>query len=149
MSSLLPFLFLAVAAGSCLPTQAGINAQLCLLTRSPVLAAAVSFAVGTLGLILYTAILRVPLPAIIGLGGHPWWIWSGGLWGAFFVAATIVLAPKLGAASMVALIVFGQMLTSVVLDHYGLIGYTVQPINIYRLLGLGLIIGGVVLIRWH
>ena len=149
MSSLLPFLFLAVVAGSCLPTQAGINAQLCSLTRSPVLAAAVSFAVGTLGLILYAAILRVPLPATSGLGGHPWWIWSGGLWGAFFVAATIVLAPKLGAASMVALIVFGQMLTSVVLDHYGLIGYTVQPINMYRLLGLGLIIGGVVLIRWH
>ena len=149
MSALLPFLFLAVVAGACLPTQAGINTQLCLLTRSPVLAAAVSFAVGTLGLILYAAILRIPLPAASSLGGHPWWIWSGGLWGAFFVAATIVLAPKLGAASMVALIVFGQMLTSVVLDHYGLIGYTVQPINMYRLLGLGLIIGGVVLIRWH
>jgi len=149
MISMVPYLLLAVVAGSCLPTQAGINAQLCLWTRSPILAAAISFAVGTLGLVLYAVFLRIPLPAMTTLSGYPWWIWSGGVWGAFFVAAMVVLAHKMGAASMVALEVFGQMLTSAFLDHFGLLGYAVHPLNGCRLQGIGLIIGGVALIRLY
>jgi transporter family-2 protein len=105
--------------------------------------------VGTAALITYAVILRVPLPSISGLKQYPWWIWSGGFLGAFLVAATIVLAPRLGAASMIALVVSGQMVTSVVLDHYGLIGYTIHPINTWRVCGVLLLVGGVVLIRIH
>jgi len=91
MTSMVPYLLLAIVAGSCLPTQAGINTQLSLWTRSPILAAAVSFAVGTLGLVLYAVFLRIPLPAMTMLSGYPWWIWSGGLWGAFFVVAMVLI----------------------------------------------------------
>jgi transporter family-2 protein len=149
MSPVIPYIVLAVAAGFCLPTQAGINSRLNLWTQSPVLAAAISFAVGTAGLIAYAVMLRVPLPSISSLKQYPWWIWSGGFLGAFLVAATIVLAPRLGAASMIALVVSGQMFASVVLDHYGLIGYTVHPINAWRICGVLLLVGGVVLIRTH
>jgi len=78
---------------------------------------------------------------------HPWWIWSGGLLGAFLVASTVVLAPRLGAASMVALIVAGQMLASICLDHFGWIGYPVHPVSGLRMLGVFFLVGGVVLIR--
>ncbi len=149
MNTILPYIVLAVAAGFCLPTQAGINSRLNLWTQSPVLAAAISFAVGTAALIVYAIILRVPLPSISSLKQYPWWIWSGGFLGAFLVAATIVLAPRLGAASMIALVVSGQMFASVVLDHFGLIGYAVHPINGWRVCGVLLLVGGVVLIRTH
>ena len=149
MNSLLPYVALALAAGFCLPTQAGINSRLNLWTQSPILAAAISFAVGTLALIIYALFLRVSMPSFSSMGQHPWWVWSGGFLGAFLVAATIVLAPKLGAASMIALIISGQMLASIVLDHYGLIGYTVHPINFLRICGVLLLVAGVVLIRTH
>jgi transporter family-2 protein len=149
MNSLLPYLALAVAAGFVLPTQAGINSRLNLWTQSPILSAAISFAVGTMALVTYAVIVRVPLPAVNTLKYHPWWIWTGGLLGAFLVAASVVLAPKLGAAAMIALIISGQMLASLVLDHFGLIGYTVHPINWIRICGVALLVAGVVLIRTH
>ena len=149
MSTVIPYIVLAVVAGFCLPTQAGINARLNLWTQSPVLAAAISFGVGTAALIAYAIILHIPLPTISGVKQYPWWMWSGGFLGAFLVASTVVLAPRLRAASMIALIVSGQMFASVVLDHYGLIGYTDHPINVWRICGVLLLVGGVVMIRTH
>jgi len=145
--SMLAFIILAVAAGFCLPTQAGINAQLNLWCRSPVLAAAISFAVGTLSLVVYGLIIRVPWPAGDTVVRYPWWIWSGGVLGAFFVASCVFLAPRLGAAPMVGLIVTGQMLTSILLDHFGWLSYELHPISALRMLGVVFLIGGVVLIR--
>ena len=83
MNSPLPYFLLALAAGVCLPTQAGINSRLNLWTQSPILAAAISFAVGTLALIIYALILRIPIPSYSNMGQQPWWVWSGGLLGAF------------------------------------------------------------------
>jgi len=149
MNPLIPYIALAIAAGFVLPTQAGINSRLNLLTQSPVLAAAISFAVGTIALFAYVVILRVPLPPLSGIRQYPWWVWSGGFLGAFLVAATVVLAPRLGAAAMMALIISGQMFASILLDHYGLIGYAVHPVNIWRICGALLLLAGVVLIRTH
>jgi transporter family-2 protein len=108
MTSIWPFILLALVAGFCLPTQAGINTQLNLWSQSAILAATISFAVGTIGLLIYALCLRIPWPAVGTITHHPWWIWIGGLLGAFLVASTVVLAPRLGAASMIALIVAGQ-----------------------------------------
>ena len=65
-----------------------------------------------------------------------------GILGAFYVASCVILANKLGAVSMLALIMAGQMITSVVLDHYGLAGYQVQPLNLYKIFGILLVIAG-------
>jgi transporter family-2 protein len=148
MNSVWPFILLALAAGFCLPTQAGINAQLNQWSQSAILAATISFAVGTIGLFVYALCLRIPWPAVDTMSRHPWWVWTGGLLGAFLVASTVVLAPRLGAASMVALIVAGQMTASVVLDHFGWLGYQLHPLSALRILGVCLLVGGVVLIRW-
>lgn len=140
-------IFLALVAGACLPTQAGINVHLNQWTRSPILAAAISFAVGTASLLAYALIARIPLPAAAGLAGRPWWIWTGGFLGAFFVTATVILAPRLGAAAMVALIIAGQMVASLLLDHFGVLGYASHSINGWRLLGVALLVAGVILIK--
>lgn len=141
------YVVLALAAGACLPTQAGINAQLNRLLGDSLLAATVSFAVGTVGLAVYCVAARVGLPSWQGVVQTPWWQWTGGLLGAFFVTVTIFLAPRMGAASMVALVVAGQMLASMACDHYGLVGYAVREVSPLRLLGAGLMVSGVALIR--
>ncbi|MEP7226461.1 MAG: DMT family transporter [Gemmatimonadales bacterium] len=141
------FLLLALAAGVLLPVQAGVNAQLRSALGSPVAAALVSFLVGTAGLAAVAVLLRTPLPL-----GRAWaattpWQWSGGLIGAVYVLAVIVLAPRLGAATLIAAVVAGQMITSLVLDQYGLVGFPVHPLTPVRFLGVALVIAGVILIQ--
>lgn len=148
MPNLLPLVLMALAAGFCVPVQAGINAHLNLWTRSPVIAAAISFAVGTLALAGYLLLTRTPLPASAQLATAPWWAWVGGFLGAYFVVSTVVLAPRIGATSMLALILAGQMLSSLALDHFGWLGYPVQPISLLRLMGVLLIGAGVYLVRF-
>jgi len=141
------YILIAIFAGSCAPTQAGINSRLSVAVGSTILAALISFAVGTLALAAYSTILRIPWPQAKALQGLPWWLWTGGCLGAFFVAVTIFLVPKLGAATLMATVIAGQMSASIFLDHYGLLGYPVHPASAWRLLGVALIVGGVTLIR--
>jgi bacterial/archaeal transporter family-2 protein len=141
------YCFLALIAGACAPTQAGINSQLRLWTEDPVLAATISFGVGTLALFIYATVLRTPWPSLSTATELPWWVWSGGLLGGFLVAVTIVLAPKLGAATMMGFMVTGQLVAGMVLDHYALVGYEAKPFSFWRLVGTLLLLGGVILIK--
>lgn len=138
---------LAIGLGVLLPVQAGVNAQLRTSLGQPVAAALVSFLVGTAALALGGLLMRVPLPLVAAWGRSPWWHWVGGLIGAAYVAGAIVLAPRLGAATLVAAVVAGQMLASLVLDHYGWVGFPVQEVTPVRLAGAGLIIAGVLLVQ--
>jgi transporter family-2 protein len=138
---------LALLAGICIPTQAGINAHLSLWARSPILAAGISFLVGTLVLAGFVLATRLPLPSLRSATVQPWWLWTGGALGAFFVAVTIYLAPRLGATSMLALVLAGQMLAALVFDHFGLLGYPVHLFSPGRAVGVLLLIAGALLIR--
>jgi bacterial/archaeal transporter family-2 protein len=141
------YILLAFIAGACAPTQAGINSQLRLWTNDPVFASMISFAVGTTALLFYVLVLRIPWPAMKIVYYSPWWIWTGGLLGAFLVAVTVILAPELGAATMMAIMIAGQMIAGVMLDHFGLVGYEEHPANIWRCLGAVFVVIGVVIIK--
>lgn len=140
------YLLLALVAGALMPVQAGINARLKMAVADPALAALISFAVGTLALGVYVMVLRIPWPAAVFSSG-PWWMWTGGFMGAFFVASTILLAIKLGAASMMAWLLAGQFVASLLLDHYGVIGYAVREISWPRILGAILLMAGAILME--
>jgi len=134
-------------AGAILPIQAGINAQLGRTSGSALWAAGISFLIGTLALFIVFSGLRLPWPGLAQLKAEPLWIWSGGLLGAFFVTSMTYFAPKLGATSLVALVIAGQLGTSLILDHYGSVGFNAQEINIWRIVGVLCIAIGIVLIR--
>ena len=142
------YILLAVAAGATAPTQAGINAQLQgSWAQTPVFASLISFVVGTATLALYVAATRTPVPALGAMGQASWWQWTGGMLGAFFVTMTVLLAYKLGATTLFSLLVAGQLAASLVIEHYGLLGYQVHPVNWQRLAGVVLVVAGVVLVR--
>ena len=88
--------------------------------------------------------LRDPLPTASVAARIPWWAWSGGLFGALFIGLAILLVPQLGAATFFALLVTGQMLASLTFDHVGMLGVAQRPVDLPRLLGVALLIGGVV-----
>jgi transporter family-2 protein len=143
----LHYIILALIAGACGPTQAGINSQLGSMTGGPSIAATISFIVGTLGLLVFVLVSGVTWPSVRTLMVIPWWMWTGGFLGAILVFISIILAPKLGAATTLGLIVAGQMIASLILDNFGLVGYEEHPANIWRVLGVGLLLGGVALIK--
>jgi transporter family-2 protein len=142
------YLLFAFAGGVVLPFQAGINAQLGGWLGSPMRAAFVSFLVGTIVLLVAAALVFKPLPSAAKLGNAPWWVWIGGGLGAFYVAASIVTAPKLGAAQLVALVVAGQALASLIVDQFGWVGFEAKHISAGRLVGMGLVFAGVALVRF-
>jgi bacterial/archaeal transporter family-2 protein len=140
------YLLFALLAGAMLPLQFGINAQLAEWVGGSVRAALVSFLVGAAALFLAAlATVRDGWPDRAGDG--PWWIWIGGLLGAFYVLGSIVTAPKLGAATLVALILAGQATASLLVDHYGWVGFEQHPITGVRVVGILLLAGGVALVR--
>jgi len=142
------YVLFAFAAGAALPVQFGINAQLSSWLDSPVRAAFVSFLTGAIILAVAAALLFKPLPSGNRLGHAPWWVWIGGAFGAFYVVASIVAAPRLGAATVVAVIVAGQSLASVVVDHYGWVGFEPRHVSAGRLVGMALVGSGVALVRF-
>jgi len=143
-----PYLLLAFAGGAALPFQAGINAELATWLGSPVRAAFVSFAVGTIVLAIAAAFVFKPLPSWGRLGDAPWWVWVAGTLGAFYVAASIVTAPKLGAATLIAAVVAGQALASLVVDQFGWVGFEPKHISAGRVVGMLLVGAGVTLVRF-
>lgn len=141
------YLILALAAGMLMPVQAGINAKLAGVIDGAIPAAFVSFLVGTLVLGLVLAAMGQGIPFGRALPASPWWYWVGGSMGAFFVTATVILAPRIGAGAMIALTLAGQLAASMALDHFGLLGFPHIPFDGKRLLGSLLLAAGVLLIR--
>ena len=140
-------LVIALLAGFVFPFQAGINAQLRQWIGHPLLAALISFSVGTLLLSVCPLVFGLSFPSWQSVRHIPWWAWTGGLLGVFSVVSSIVLAPRMGAAALLATIVAGQMIASMLLDHLGLLGFRFQPFTMWRLIGAGMVIGGVWLIQ--
>jgi transporter family-2 protein len=79
--------------------------------------------------------------------GLPAYAWAGGLYGAFFVTAAAFAAPRIGLALFIALLIAGQLGMALLLDHLGAFGLERRPIDAGRLLGIGAILAGVLLIR--
>ena len=141
-------LLLAFVAGVCMPVQFGINTQLRSVVGGPAIATAISFFVGTVAAIIVAAlILREPWPEISSISNAPWWVWTGGVLGAFYILASILLTPRLGTATTLGLVIAGQMSASILIDHLGLIRVPVHELSIPRLIGAALIVGGVALVQ--
>lgn len=140
-------LMLAFLAGAVLPMQLAANSALGSAAGHPLLSTVNNFVVGLVALVALTAALRVPMPESARLAVLPWWAWIGGLFGAGFVAMSVWLAPKLGAAQWTVAIIAGQLCAAVVMDHFGLMGFSVRAFTPLRALGVALVLGGVLLVR--
>ncbi|NJC24867.1 DMT family transporter [Neolewinella antarctica] len=141
------FFLFAIVAGVMLPVQAGLNTEIGRSVKDPVYASLISFVIGTIGLVLYLLLARADWGEIRNTASLPWYYWTGGLMGAVYVAAIVVLTPRLGVALTFGLTVAAQMVFGVIMDHYGWLGVPKSPINWMRVLGVLLIIAGVVIVR--
>jgi bacterial/archaeal transporter family-2 protein len=137
----------AIAAGTLIPLQAGINASLRAQIGSPYYATLISVLVSSLSIGVLCLVMRFPVPAMSSMAHCPWWQWIGGIVGVVYIFAVLVLAPKLGATALVASIVAGQLICSLLMDQFGLVGFAQHSMNIGRVAGVILLFAGVVLIQ--
>lgn len=144
-AAFLPIL-LVVVAGGLLALQAPTNAMLAKVGGSPVLAALISFAVGTVALFV-AWLASGNRPGAAPFAGLPWYAWLGGLYGAFFVAIAAFAAPRIGLASLITIGIAGQIAMALLLDHLGALGLPRDPISLGRIVGALLVVAGVVLVR--
>lgn len=126
--------------------QSGVNSGLRQGIGNPLLAAVISFGTGFLALIVVQLSVGNPTPTLEAVRQISWWKWIGGLIGACYVTTVIVTITKIGPGNLLSLSVAGQLIAAIVLDHYGLLGFAPHPANAWRLLGVLLIIGGVILV---
>ncbi len=138
----------ALIAGMLIPIQTGYNTQLGRALNGPVYSTMAVFAAAIATTVVIALLLRVPIPALADAARAPLLSWvAGGALGAIYIVALTIVAPKLGAAATVALVVSGQMLCSAIIDHFGLLGFPVHEVTTLRMLGFVLMAGGVVLVR--
>ena len=139
-------ILLVLAAGGMISLQAPTNAILAKAGGSPVVAALISFAVGTC--VLFVVWLATgPRPRAESFAGLPGYAWLGGAYGALYVAVAAYAAPKIGLASLITIGIAGQIAMALWLDHVGALGLPRDPLSMGRIAGALLVIAGVVLVR--
>jgi len=138
----------AFALGVTAVLQVGINSDLRALVGNPYQTALISTTVSTVVLILISLVAyHRPFPEGQVFREMEWWMWTGGIIGAFFVAGTAALVSRLGGAVLFTVIIFGQLVGAVILDNYGWFGVEKNPITAPRMVGIALVLTGAVIVR--
>jgi transporter family-2 protein len=139
----------ALAIGLVVPLQAAVNNQLkTTIGGSTLMAALISFACGTVTLVLVALAAQEKWGGLANIAQAPWWQLTGGSMGALFVFGTTLLAPRLGFTVMIALIIGGQALSSLAFDRIGFLGVPVRELTAPRIIGALLTIAGVLLVNF-
>lgn len=141
------FLFFAFLIGISNTVQSGVNVQLRESLGNPIMAGISSFAVGLIVMVIaFACFNQHPVPSIREIREIPWTRFLGGVMGAFYVITVIFIVRDIGPANMICLVVAGQMIAAMVIDHYGLQGFSVHHITLPRIAGAVLLVAGVYLI---
>ncbi|ODP99481.1 hypothetical protein BGL48_08420 [Salinivibrio sp. SS3] len=142
------FSLVAVIAGALVPFQAGSNAFLGKELGHPLWATVVSLVVSLAVVVPILIALKVPEINLESVGRLPWWAWLGGLAGVIYMTAALVLTPKLGATTFIVCVITGQVIISLFIDNFGLMGLPEKEINLGRVMGVILIISGMVMVQF-
>jgi bacterial/archaeal transporter family-2 protein len=132
----------AFIAGVAIACQTGSNSELKEKIGEPTAALVINYVVAINCVLMYMLLTRQPMPSLQGTGQVRWWGWLGGLLGA----ASGIVARRLGAGALAACALAGQLIGSVVLDHFGWLGFELHALNWPRIAGCCLMTAGLVLI---
>ncbi len=136
----------ALGAGCVMALQPAVNGRLAAYCEHPLQASLISFGTGFLALLGVGLALRIGTPLPSRLQNMPLWAWGGGLLGTYMVTVSLLVAPRLGATRWLALVLAGQIMLSLVLDHFGLIGYQQHALSWQRVAGVLLLLLGLAIV---
>lgn len=142
------YFLISIIAGLAIAVQAGVNAQLQLVIKSPLVSGLVSFLIGTLAIVCVIAVGNPKsFSTFSNVTNASWWQLSGGILGAFYICSLIFVIPKFGAANMLGFAVASQLIFAVLFDHYGWLGFPLHLVTWQRILGITFLLLGVFFVR--
>ena len=141
------YVLLSLLAGLLVTIQTAFNTRLGKDLDNPAFVSMASCVIGSVGLGLYMLIARIALPRWGILAQEPPWLWVGGAFGATYVLISVFSTPKIGVGTLTALVIAGQMILSVIFDHFGFLGLDRHPLNAGRIVAVLLFCGGAELLR--
>lgn len=147
MRQIIPLVLLALFSGALIPVQAAANGAMSKSVGSVGYTALVLFGVGFAVVVSYIVLTRTPPPTLIAMRETPLWTYIGGLVIATYVLTITCVAPRLGLGLSISLILAGQIVSAVIIDHFGLLRASVVSLTLPRAVGVLLIIAGVILTR--
>lgn len=137
---------LAFSIGCFIPFQGIITSNLSQKIQHPFGAAFVNFFGGMLLFLFAISVSSVALPSIKKVMTIPWYLFTGGVVGSVFIFGALFALPKIGASTFFGQIVLGQLLMTLIVDHYGVFGLPIHKIDSIRIIGVALLISGAFLI---
>lgn len=137
---------LALGAGCVMALQPAVNARLATQCGHTLQASIISFGTGFIALCLVGMAMKVGFPNLEKLQVLPYWAWTGGLLGTYMVTVSLLIAPQLGATRWFVLVLTGQIMLALILDHFGWMGYAQSRLTPIRLLGILLFVVGACLV---
>ncbi len=138
----------AVAVGGLFPMQAAANASLARGVGGPIAATIISILSSLVFLVCVNTFLFRQWPSFAGLSAVPkTLLWLGGTLGAIFLSANVFLAPRLGAAATLCLVIAGQLLSALTIDRFGLFGFGLRELSVGRVGGVALVLIGAIMVR--
>lgn len=139
------YYLMAFAAGLGITLQTTLNAQLAKgIGGDPVAAALFSFTVGAVCVGVYSLVRGEIIPSLIAISTQPWWSLLGGILGSCALLSYVVLAPRIGLSALLGLAIAGQILSSLMIDHFGLLGATERPVSLIKLAGTVIMLVGLI-----
>ena len=139
---------IALFAGGFIALQAPINAEAAARLGHPLTAAAMSFCVGTVALIVLTALFARSDTHLAAFKSLPlYMLLGGGLLGAVYVTVNLMLAPRIGVAAVMALGIAGQLFTALLVDRLGLFALMDRGLTFGRVSGALLVLVGALMVR--
>jgi transporter family-2 protein len=140
------FVGLALITGALIPVQAATNAAFSKSIGNPIMTGLMVFIVGLAAMFLFVMLSKTPFPAGQQLTTAPLYGYLGGIIVVIYVLMITVLVPRIGIGTAIGLIVTGQIICAVIIDHFGLFNIDVRPVSLTRVAGIGLMIGGIYLV---
>lgn len=142
--------FLGILMGFGVSVQTVINTRLRMYIGAPVWASTISFTVGTILLLLFLLLSgEAVFPSKEMFFSASWWFWMGGVLGAFWISANIVVFQQLGAVQTAIFPILGQVLTGSIIDYYGLFNMVQKPVMFTQWMGILLVLIGIIIaVAW-
>lgn len=147
MSNSIVYFILAISAGAMIPFQSAMNTQLGKNLESPYFSALTVFVTAFVALSMFILLSRTTVPTTTQFAAAPKWSYWGGLLGGAYILLIVLCAPKLGIGNVTVLVLLGQILSAVIIDHFGMLKSPVHPVSFTRVMGVILILAGVYLVK--
>lgn len=147
MTNQILFIALSLCAGMMIPFQTAMNAQLGKALQSPYFASITVFIVATIGLLLFILASHFLPPTLQQFSHAPKWSFLGGILGGTYILLIVICAPRVGIGNVTVMVLLGQILAAILVDHYGLLHAAQHSLNWKRVIGVSLMICGVYLVK--